>query len=252
MSFAIPPARNYASPLVAVPTNYADSPTEGPHLINCEILWGTMSTAADRCVNINLQNNAPMNFSQISALSVDNSQCSTDIVFVFPDTGETTTFPAYSPKTIIEVFTHQTQFFVVAPGALATDVSRFSIHNTVPPPIAVPISVEQQVAAANNITADGVTSAQLIPVTTNGTIEAISISRTGPIANAGNQQFVLLDGTNSVVAVGTFSTPADVGVNVLLLNLADIHVRFSGGLVFTQSGSNIGGFYAVNIYYRNP
>lgn len=252
MSFTIPPAKNYASPLVAVPTNYGDVPPEGAHLINCEILWGTMSSVADRCVNINLQNNATMNFSQISALSVDNSQCSTDIVFVFPDTGETTTFPAYSPKTILEVFTHQTQFFVVAKGALATDVSRFSIHNTVPPPIAVPISVEQQVAAANNITADGATGAQVIPMTINGTIEAISVSRTGPIASANNQSFSIVDGALQVIAVGTFSSQAPQTVNVLLLNLTDIHVRFSGGLQFLQAGTNVGGFYAVNIYYRNP
>lgn len=249
-NITVPPAVNYLSPLVAVPSIVLRPPKEGDKLINCEIDWGTQG-GSDNCVSINLQNNATLEFSQIVALSVDNSACAADIQFVFPDTGNTLTVPAYAPSLIIEVFTNQTQFFVISPSAQPEDVTRFAILNHLPPPVAVPFTVEQQTLSSNNITADGSGTNQLLPDTISGTLENLQVFRCGPIATGGTQFFVIKDGTGAVLTSGQFSTAVD-NINVILLNLDNMHIRFNDGLVFTQSGADLGGAYIVNGLYRAP
>lgn len=255
MPYQVPPAVNYPSPLVALSTIYNRVPPDGSRMIPVEIDWGSMG-GTSHCVAINLQNNATLNFSQIVALSVDNSDCGADVRFVFPDTGETTTIPAYAPKTIFEVFTNQTQFYVQAglnnQVVESTDQTRFSIHNSLPPPVAVPITVEQETVAANNLAADGATAYNLIPAGINGTIESIQVLRTSPITTTGTQRFGLNDGAGHSIAVGQFDATTGQSHNDVLLSINPCHIRFSNGLTLTQSGANVGGSYCVNILYRQP
>lgn len=254
--YQVPPAVNYPNPLVALVARYLNPPREGNRMIPVEIDWGTMG-GASHCVAINLQNNATLEFSQIIALAVDNSDCGADVRFVFPDTGETTTIPAGSPKTIIEVFTNQVQFFVVAgfnsETVLANDSTRFSIHNSLPPPISVPISVEQESAVFNAINADGATMTQLVPATVSGTLQGIQVLRTSPFANSGAQAFLIKDGTGKVITGGTFdSDSGTVSFDAIILDLNPMNVRFSQGLQMLQSGVNVGGKYCVNLLFRIP
>lgn len=252
MSLNIPPAVNYPSPLVAVPVKWDKEPPEGSMLVNLQINWGTMG-GANNCINVNMQNNATLNFSQIVALSVDNSQCAADITFVFPDTGETTTIPGYEPKVIVPVFTNQTQFFIQSPSAQPEDSTNFSLLNTLPPPITVPVSEEQETVSFNNLAANGATAYTLIPGTVSGTVEGIHVLRTSPTASAGFQTFVILDGNSKVISGGQFDiASATADSNVVLLNLNPMHVRFNDGLFFDQGGVDVGGAYCVTILYRTP
>lgn len=260
MPLTLPPLQNYPSPIVSQVARWANPPAEGNRMVPCEILWGTMGgSGALKGVNVQLDNNNEINFRQIVALSVDNSGCGADVTFVFQDTGDTLTIPAYAPKTICEVFTNATSVAVIAgfqsEVVLATDVTRFILHNSLPPPIAVPISEEQNVASVAAAVADGATPVQLVPVGTNGTLEGISVYRASPaagIAGPAAQAWAIQDGTGKTFASGTFAGGNLSSWNVLLLNMTNVRYRFSNGLAFVQSGGNLGGTYSINTPYRTP
>lgn len=251
MPLSIPPAYNYQSPLVAVPTIFGRQPKEGAKLISCEIDWGTMG-GPNNCVNINLQNNATLEFSQIVALSVDNSLCAADIQFLFPDTTETTGIPSYLPKCIIPVFTNQTQFFVSAPNAQPEDITRFTILNLLPPPVAIPFTVEQQAVAFGELPGDGATTFPLVDASISGTLEGISVQRNSTPDDANSQFFTIEDGTGAVLFTGQFNSQNNTAINVTLLDFNPIHVRFNEGLSLHQTGDSINGSYSVNLLYRTP
>lgn len=251
MGIIVPPSVNYQSPLNAVPTFWWQQPREGPKMIVCEIDWGAMG-GPNNCVNINLQNNATLEFSQIVCVSVDNSLCGADLEFVFPDTAETLSIPAYAPKCIVPVFTNMTQFYVWCPGARDTDTTRFSIHNLMPPPVSVPFTIEQQIISNSNIIGDGATDAIMIPAGVFGTLESIQVLRTGPITIAGAQQFSINDGNNTLNFGGTFAAKVDNYCNTIMLDLQGMHIRFDNGLTFNQSGDSMGGAWTVNGLYRLP
>lgn len=254
MGIIIPVATNYQSPLTAVPTRWQnESPPEGPSMIPCEIDWGSMGGTA-KCVYINVQNNTYANFSQIVALSVDNSNCGADVEFVFPDTAETITIPAYSPKVVVPVFTNQVQFYVSAPNAASEDITRFSIHNVLPPPIALPTTQEQNAAVFNNITAQVTApgTLQLVPASISGTLETL-FATVNAGATAGILIFTLQDGNSTVIAGGQ-TTALSGGSSVIVLDLQQIRVRFQSGIKFVSSSATLssGSACSINLYYRTP
>lgn len=251
MPLVIPPAVNYQSPLVAVPTRWQnENPPEGPKMIPVEIDWNTMG-GANNCVFINLQNNATLNFSQIVALAVDNSSCGGDIQFVFPDTTETVTIPAYSPKVIVPVFTNQTQFYVLGIGVASEDVTRFSIQNVVPPPIAVPTSQEQNAVSVSGVSVLATGLTQLVPATVNGTLETLQVA---VYMDGGTLVFDIEDGTGKVIAGGSVTESVGGFLNFVPVDLQDIRVRFQTGLklnIVSNAGITAGTI-SVNLYYRTP
>ena len=252
----LPPAVNYPSPLVAIPTKWMKAPPEGPHIIPCEIDWGTMGGPQD-VVNFNLQNNAALNFSQVVAISVDNSACGADITFIFPDTTEQYDVPAYAPAAVFPVFTNQTQFFVTANGAIATDVTRFSLHNAMPPPSDLTPSAAQTTASNSSIPFIGTGNTQIIPTTVSGTLEHIYIAAgiNAPSA-AYNTTIQLRDGstpTPKTLAVTRLVGPTATYFQGILLMLTQVSVRFQNGVVLNQSGGDSpGGALVCNLYYRSP
>jgi hypothetical protein len=248
----VPPAKNYSSSVVAMPCNVLKAPEEGNKMIPMEINWGTMASD-EGAVHVNFSGNTTLNFRQIVALSVDNSACGSDIQFVFPDTGETTTFPAYAPKAIIEVFTNQTQFYVVALNSRQEDVTNFTVLNFLPPPGNIPFTVEQSTVAVGNLAADGSTTHTIIDNGIDGTLLGITVDRSSPWPNVGFQTFQIEDGNGVVLFVGQFDNgTANSSGNVVLLTLNPIHVRFLNGLFLTQTGVDVGGSYCVNLLYRTP
>jgi hypothetical protein len=256
MPVIVPPAVNYQSPQVAVPIKVGQEPTEGRKLINYEVTWASMGGASN-CVAINLSNNAALNFSQIIAISIDNSACGGDVQFAFPDTEETTVIPAYTPKTIIEVFTNATQFYLIGEGVATEDITRFSILNFLPPPISVPTTEEQNTASVSPIVITTPTSGstQIIATNVNGTLEAAYVyaQLSAPTGNNCNLSWTLQDGTGKVIAQGVDDRGAGSNPVDVLFDGNPLRVRFSGGVVFNWTASGQGGGNAyVNLYYRTP
>lgn len=253
MPIVTPPAVNYPSPLVSVPARYNNEPTEGERFVPAEIDWATMGGTQD-VVAFNLSISAAQTISQIVALSIDNSQCSTDIQFVFPDTGQTYTIPAYSPAEVVPVFTNALSFFVQALSAISTDITRFAIHNALPPPSSVDVTTEQQTATVGTVsTATGNT--QIIPAGTNGRVEAIYVQ--GQFTGGANGSAVveLMDGQGNLIAVSQCSSNNTINQNVPVFALSNLSVRFQNGLSFKVVGSTLAGgssAFAVNVYYRTP
>jgi hypothetical protein len=260
----VPPSVNYKGALVAVPDNSLNEPKEGNKLINCEIDWGSTdvgTAGALGCVSFNLQNNATLEFSQINAVVIDNSQCGTDVTFIFTDTNVTFTIPAYTPYAIVPVYTHQTAFYVTAQALeLSTDVTRFSILNYQPAPLAVPTTQHQYVGTISGISYVGASGSQLVlPTNVQGTLEALEIviSANRP-SGTYTTNFALNDGTNKQLWAGTAIADSVTGgaPSAIIANLSGLNMRFQQGLNFGwtnfPSNSSTTAVVSVNAYYRTP
>lgn len=258
MSILIPPAVNYPSPMITLNSRLLTVAPEGPRSIPCEILWASMGGAA-HCVSFNVQNISQSAFSQIVSLKIDNSQCGSDIQFIFTDTSEVVTIPAYSPLVIVPVFTGQKQFFVVALGEEPVDITRFQLLNFVPPPIAVPTSQEQNNASANNVAITGSGAAlQVIPLGVSGTLEDIQMSVAIVSAtSAGASSFSLQDGSSppKQLAWASVAGANAASFSANILSLSPAAIRFNNGVTLAQFGAwNPSGaaFLTYNILYRVP
>lgn len=252
-------ATNYPSPLKALASPFGNAPQEGRYQIPAEILWGSMG-GSNFLVSFNLtQSGDTKNISQLCAVHVDNSSCGSDIQFIFTDTSETVTIPAYEPYVLVPIFSRSLQFFVQAGinGEVveSNDVTRFTLFNFVPPPVVIPAAVEQSVVSNAALVADGATTTQMIPVTTNGTLESIYLYRASPaagIAGPASQTWAIQDNTGKIFFQGTFAGGNQSSWNVPLLQLANLNMRFTAGLKFTQTGGNLGGTYSLSLGYRAP
>lgn len=257
MTISPPPSVNYPNQLTSFPTKTGVIPPEGQRMIQIEIDWGTMG-GAKNSVFFNLQNNAVMNFSQVVAFSVDNSQCGGDIQFIFPENSETLTIPAYTPKAVIPVFTNQTQFYVAGLGVEPEDITRFTILNYLPPPVVVPTSEEQNVASVLNLsTASASGSQQIVPLGVSGTLEAIQVlSNIGAAgASFGEMAYTIQDGesTPKVIVAGQSGALAGGTLGAITTDLTGIHVRFVNGLTFSWTASGVvSGGVSINAFYRTP
>lgn len=268
MPLVVPPAVRFPNPLASLPDPWKeDSPPEGPRLIPCEVLWSSMGGAgAQKCIAFNVTGGgtgSPNDFTRIAALSVDNSQCGADVQFVFTDTMDTVTIPAYSPKVIVPVFSQAKDFFLLNQGGLlSSDVTRFILHNTMPPPLAVPTSQEQTVAAIAGVAIDGTTKNTVAAAPAQGTLIAGNLSFSTTVSGTGHwgAQFTIQDGNGKVLgsAFGSGEFTSDQIQNALIWNVSQVNLRFTGGLFVQQAlpygalGAADQGFYAVNLYYRTP
>ena len=254
MPITLRASQNYNSPLAVLPLNgLVRAPVEGPKGAFVELLWSQYSSQS---CHLSFSQFATDTFSQVSALSVDNSQCGADVQFIFTDTNETVTIPAYSPKTIIEVITNNREMYIQTVGlTLSNDITRFTVLNFVPPPTSVSVSQEQNTVANAAIAADGATTTQLVAHTVNGTLETVYIYRGSPaagLAGPGSQTWTLKDGSGTVFFSGTFAGGNLSSWNVPLMQLGGLNLRFAQGLQLTQTGSALGGTYSVALAYRTP
>lgn len=255
MPLTIPPSVNYPSPLLAVPSRLGRKPPEGRKSVPVEIIWGTMG-GAEKCVNFNLQNNATLPVTQIVTLQVDNSACGADVQYIFPDTNETVSIPAYSPYVVVPVLSNLQQFFVVSPNSQTGDATRFQLLNFVPPPVAVPPTTAQLAAVDSEIPIVNGTT-QLVPSTVSGTVEGCAIGATllNAFALAYQVTFTIADGLGKNILGSGFYMPGTIS-NVTAprsFALPNLNVRFEQGLILTQAGTGTpDGTLFVNLYYRTP
>lgn len=250
-----PPAMNIGDLPIAVPSVMFREPKEGRKSITQSIAWSRPMAAGMRAVNINMQNNATLEFSQICGLIVDNSECGTDLDFVFPDTNVVISIPAYAPYTVLDVLTNQTQFFVIAKAPLTVDYTSFSILNFAPPPVAVPITRQQLTASIGSIAVTGAGTTQIIPATVSGTLQGLNITFACPTpAVSFNDAFNLVDGASNRLWTGNVAQQnSGSGVNIVLVDNSGLSLRFSGGLTLTQTGGfTPGATLDVNAYYLTP
>lgn len=253
MGLVIPPAVNYQTPLVSLPVAWDRPPVEGSRIVPVEIDWGTMG-GANNCVSINLFGGAAQTISQIVSVSIDNSACSVPVTFIFPDTAQTYEVKALTPVATFPVFTNQTQFFVSAPGALAADVTRFGLLNSLPPPVSLaesPFVPAPQVAAINSINIGAAGSNPIVAAGISGTLTGLFVALTlAPAALLAT--ITVQDGTGKLIATATIQGGGGAGPTyVILFNMQGIDVPFTNGLNL-QHGASAGSLANVNVFYTVP
>lgn len=250
----IPAAMNLPSNVVAMPSRLFHEPDEGRRSITQIIDWSVPIAKGLTAVHSNLQGDSTLQFSQICGLIVDNSDCGSDLDFIFPDTDVTISIPAYSPYTVLQVLTNQVMFYVVAAGAIAGDITRYSILNYAPAPVAVPISIQQLSANFGSIPLTGAGATQIVPAGINGSLRAFNISAAWNNAAAQfNDLFTLADGVGNVLWQGNLAGPTPSSGNQQMADLSGLSKRFVNGVTLAQTGGFvIGGTLDVNLYYRIP
>jgi hypothetical protein len=254
MALVIPPAVNFPSPLVAVPIrDWTTPPPEGRRAVPVYIDWSLHGGTA-KCVTLDAGGNTYAPLSRICALAIDNSQSGADVTIVFPDTMATLAVPAGAELTA-EALTNGTAMYVIAPNAIAGDATSIAIHNTLPPPFAMPrLNNQSAVAVFGAALATG-TSA-ILAAGINGTIGNLSviISAANPAA-ASAMAWRIQDGASSpnTIAVGNATFPISAYTMAPVVQLSNLNVRFTNGLNLVQSGSfSTNGTIYVNLYYRTP
>lgn len=246
MPITLPPFAQYQGTLFPLRGLWNAPPAEGDRFVNAEIDWGTL-TAGVSCVQFQLSGNSPVAFSQIVAMSVDNSRCGVDIDFVFPDSGFVLTVPAFN-QGVYPVFTNALMFYANGVGANVGDRTIIQILNSMPPPVAIQPSAEQQHTGAGGLNLSPAGSTPIIAAV-NGTLNAFSIS-IGSVTSAttGTAVIGIQDGTGAQLWTGEVSAS-----NTGPFELSGLHIPFSGGLFFTVFSSTISsGVAIVNLYYSVP
>lgn len=240
MSLTIPPAKNYQSPLIAVPMRLLRPPADGPRGISLEFDWATMGmqTGSQSAIYVNLSNNANLRFSQIVSLKVDNSQCGADVQIIFTDTSDTVIIPAGEPNAVFPVFTDQTQFYAIARGVIvSTDVTRIQVLNFVPPPVALNSSDEQNVVTSSTAFMES-TGVHLVAATESGTLQSLFMSMSVPTAPAGaaSSAFTIVDGSGANYLLNTLrvSLNAVVVPYQILYSAENLNWRFGGGITLNN------------------
>lgn len=250
MSITIPEFVQFQGVLFPLRGLWRTIPPEGDRFVNAEIDWGSPGLLGVSCVQFQLSGNSPVAFSQIAAMSVDNSRCGSSVDFIFPDSGFVLTIPAFN-QGVYPVFSNALMFYANAPLATLGDVTIVQILNSVPPPVAIQPSSEQEQSSVSGIAPLNGTT-QIIPVGVSGTINAISISYGALDPATGSAGLDLVQG----VALGGpalwagFITGAQPTGS---LNVSGLQVRFADGLSLQVASSTFAsGYIVVNIFYTSP
>lgn len=242
MPLTVPASVNYPTKLVAVPSLMQDEPKEGRKQISVEVDWQTMGGTANS-VSFNLQNNATLEWTQISTLKIDNSNCGADITFVFPDTSDTISVPAYAPYVLVPVFSNGKSFYAIAPNAVDGDITRFQILNYEVDPTNIPTATGQEPAFNSSapliLMSAGAASAQIIPAGVSGTVTGIYIGAVVDTTSvATSVTAALVDGDGNTLGRYMNALDASQGFNGTVFAMSNLDMRFSDGLQFNQGPGN--------------
>lgn len=250
MPIIIPEFVQYQAPLFPLRGLWNAPASEGDRFVTAEIDWGSPGLLGVTTVQFQLSGNSPVAFSQIAALSVDNSRCGSNVDFLFPDSGFFLTVPGTN-QGVYPVFTNALMFYASAPLAAAGDITVFQILNTVPPPVAIQPAETQTHASVPfaNLAANGATIA--IPQPTTGTLQGFTLVISGSAAAESACTFALVDGTGATLFEQTITLPA--GYSSQVIPVSGIRLRFTNGLNAVVSGTTISsGNIAINLYYSVP
>jgi hypothetical protein len=249
LPITIPPFNQYQAPIVPLRGLWNATPVEGDKFITAEIDW--LVTTTQQAVQFAVSANSPVAFSQIVALAIDNSRCGVDVDFVFSDSGFVLTVPAHN-QAVNPVFTNGLMFYVVANGAVVGDVTTFQVLNSMPPPVYIAPSVEQNHASVSGVAlVNG--SMPVIASGINGVVNSISITIDAVSgAGGGAAQVSLIDGQGRFVWFTAPTLPASAS-NTFTYNPSGLSVRFVNGLNLSiASNSFTAGTVYCNVYYSTP
>lgn len=224
------------------------APAEGDKFISCEVDWG-QTVPLGQAVQCALSGNSPVNFSQIVAMTVDNTRCGSDVQFVFTDSGFVLQVPAYN-QGVYPVFTNALMFYVIATNAAGDDVTSFNIHNSMPPPVQISNTQEVNQASVTGIDINNAGTFPVIPASVaGGTITGFNIMIESAID--GTATLILKDGNGTILweLAATLTVGQSTPITVTGLRL-----RFFNGVQFqvltpTGSGAAVAN---INIYYGVP
>lgn len=250
MSLLIPqPIKSFNRKLAIYPALTFREPSEGKMILPLELDWDGAGSTFD--INVAAITTQP--FSQIVMLDVDNTQSGADVQFIFPDTQDTLTVPAYEAGTF-PVFTGGRLFYVAAPMALASDITRVRVLNYRQEPVANP-SPEFHNAAASNQINFPVAATPILAATISGTLVGYSIF-VGALGGAGGGSAVisLKDHTAGTLIDNAPLQLAANGVFNGFTNQAEnFAYRFAGGIdVIGGATGSVTGSLSVNLKYRTP
>lgn len=248
----IPPFVQYQQPLFPLRGLWNRAPAEGDLFVNIEVDW-LVTTNGLTAVQFSLSGNSPVTLSQIVALAVDNSRSGADVAFVFPDSGFSLVVPAHEGG-VFPVLTNALMFYAVATSAIGGDVTVFQVLNSMPPPIPISPTFQQNHVGASGIPPQTNGSTAILPAGTSGTLNTLSMSIDLVAgASAGSVQLSIVDGAGHQLWANIYNVAASTTVNYPV-NVSGLDLRFTNGLNFVVGGStNItGGAIVVNAYYSTP
>lgn len=252
---AIPAAMNLGTIPIMIPSIMFRKPVEGPASVAYSIDWARPVAAGLTTVSVNMQDGGTLNFSQICGLIVDNSNCGSDLDFIFPDTDVVVSIPAYAPYTCLQINTQQVQFFVRGLAVVADDKTSFSVLNYAPSPVAVPLTKQQLTAAVSNLNLTGAGSTAIIAPGVNGTIQNLQVNVAFPKPSVSfNDLLQIVDGTGKLLwSCNVAAQDTSAGGVALIGNLNGVALRFVNGLSLVQTGGFApGGTINALAYYVVP
>lgn len=238
--------------LISMNSNLYHEPAEGRRMVPLQITWSDAQSGPQRCVEVNLGAIEQLSLSQLTACAYDNSQCGSDVLLIFPDSGQTYQVPAYAPQTVVPVFTNATRFYVSCPKGLPSHTTNLTLLNYIPPTVAVPVVLEQQIATGNNI-ATGVGATQIVPAGQDGTVQSLHLF--SQMQGAANANYVMdfEDGDGTVLAGVQWRDILNSAQNLKLIDMDGIALRFHNGLKLNQTvAPGVNNFLSYNICYRTP
>lgn len=254
MPITIPEFVQFQAPLFPLRGLWNSIAAEGDRFVNAEIDWGSPGLFGVSCVQFQLSGNSPVAFSQIAALSVDNSRCGSSVDFIFPDSGFILTVPAFN-QGVYPVFTNALMFYVNAPKTVLGDITIAQILNSVPPPVAIQPSGEQQSAgvAGVNMSANG--STQVVPASVSGTLQGFVITYTA-VGTAGGESAILTlyDGTGKPLWQGSATVAEANQPQSMTIPVTGLDIRFTNGITLQVASSTLNATspLSVNVYYSVP
>lgn len=251
----IPASMNLGQLPTAIPSIMYKEPKEGHKSVAYDIDWARAIARGVDTVFINMQDGGTLEFSQICGLIVDNSNCGSDLDFIFPDTDVVISIPAYAPYTCLQINTQQVQLYVRALQPLAVDRTDFMVLNYAPMPVAVPITRQQQIASIENETLDGVSITDIVLPGVSGTIQNLQLNVAFPQPSVSfNNLLEIIDGDGSVVWAGNVAAQdTSDGLTTALAALNGVSIRFNNGIRLRQIGGFApGGTLNVIVYYLTP
>ena len=247
MPIVVPPFVQYQAPLFPLRGLWNVTPSEGDRFVSAEIDWG-QTVPVGQAVQFQLSGNSPLAFTQIAAMQVDNTRNATDVTFLFPDSSYTLVVPAYC-QGLFPVFTNALMFYVASVTAVTGDRTVFQVLNSIPPPVAVQESAQQESNSLSGILLNAAGASILIPAGINGTLEGFSVSLAGMSAT-GSAQLSIRDGATPQKIIWVTSV---AGVTSEYITVMPIRVSFVNGLFFSVDSTTLtGGLAIANVYYGIP